>query len=475
MTERTDTPTGHWIDGAVTPAASAETLEVVNPANGEVIAETPAGTPADVDRAVAAARTAFPGWAATAPADRAAVVRRIADGLQARVEEIARVITAEMGAPLSLSRAAQAGFPILVARSFADLAADFDWTEEAGNSLVVREPIGVVGAITPWNFPLQQTMSKVAPALIAGDTVVLKPSEAAPLTARILAEITAEAGLPPGVFNVVYGTGPIVGEAMSAHPDIDMISFTGSTRAGRRISAVAAETVKRVALELGGKGALVILDDADLPEAVEAGLKHVFVNGGQVCGAWPRMLVPRARHDEIVALTVAAAAQYTVGDPNDETTWVGPMASEAHRQKVEGHIERGIADGAKPVFGGLGRPEGLEKGAYVRPTIFTDVDPDSAIAQEEIFGPVLTIIPYRDEDEAVEIANNTMYGLTGGVFGEPGHALAVARRLRAGQVDVNGGEWNPLAPFGGYRQSGNGREFGRLGLEEFLETKAIQR
>lgn len=475
MTERTHTPTGHWINGEVVPAGSAETIAVVNPANGEVVAEIPAGTPADVDHAVAAARAAFPCWAATPPADRAAVMRRIADGLQARVEEIAGLITAEMGAPLTLSRAAQAGFPILVARSFADLAADFDWTEEAGNSLIVHEPIGVVGAITPWNFPLQQTMSKLSPALIAGDTVVLKPSEAAPLTARILAEATAEAGLPAGVFNIVYGTGPVVGEAMSAHPDIDMISFTGSTRVGRRISAVAAETVKRVALELGGKGALVILDDADLPKAVEAGLKRVFINGGQVCGAWPRMLVPQARHDEIVELAIAAAAQYTVGDPSDETTWIGPMASEAHRQKVDGYLERGIADGAKPVFGGPGRPEGLEKGAYVRPTIFTDVDPDSAIAQEEIFGPVLTIIPYRDEDEAVEIADNTMYGLTGGVFGEPEHALAVARRLRAGQVDVNDGEWNPLAPFGGYKQSGNGREFGHLGLKEFLETKAIQR
>ncbi|WP_112623718.1 aldehyde dehydrogenase family protein, partial [Micromonospora saelicesensis] len=334
---------------------------------------------------------------------------------------------------------------------------------------------GVVGAITPWNFPLQQIVSKLAPALLAGNTMVFKPSENAPLTARILAEVAADAGVPAGVFNVVYGTGATVGEAISAHPDIDMISFTGSTRAGQRISAVAAATVKRVALELGGKGANIILDDADLPAAVERGLMMAFSNGGQVCGAWPRMLVPASRQDEVVALAVEAAKQYTVGDPGDEATRIGPMASEAHRQKVVGYIERGITDGARLVFGGPQRPEGLTVGAYVQPTIFADVDPSSAIAQEEIFGPVLTIIPYADEEEAVAIANGTLYGLTSGVFGEPEHALAIARRLRVGQVDVNAGHWNPLAPFGGYKHSGNGREFGRFGLEEFLETKSIQR
>ncbi|MBQ1051273.1 aldehyde dehydrogenase family protein [Micromonospora sp. C51] len=475
MTTNTHTPTGHWINGEVDPAGSVQTITVSNPATGEIVAEVPAGTAAHVDRAVAAARAAFPGWAATPAVERAAVLRRISAGLRERSEEIAAAITAEMGSPLSMSRTAQVGFPIAVADSFATLAEDFEWTEEVGNSLIVREPIGVVGAITPWNFPLQQIVSKLAPALIAGDTVVFKPSEVAPLTARILAEVTAEAGLPAGVFNVVYGTGDVVGEAISAHPDIDMISFTGSTRAGRRISAVAAETVKRVALELGGKGALVILDDADLPRAVETGVMMAFANGGQVCGAWPRMLVPASRQDEVVRLAVAAAAQYPVGDPRDETTRIGPMAYEAHRRKVDSYIERGIADGAKLVFGGPGRPDGLEQGAYVRPTIFAEVDPNSTIAQEEIFGPVLTIIGYADEDEAVEIANGTMYGLTAGVFGEPEHALAVARRLRAGQVDVNGGHWNPYAPFGGYKQSGNGREFGRAGLEEFLETKSIQR
>ncbi|WP_328374092.1 aldehyde dehydrogenase family protein [Micromonospora zamorensis] len=474
MTTSTYAVTGHWIGGE-TVAGSAGTLPVVNPATGEVVAETPAGTADDVDSAVAAARAAFPAWAATTPQHRADVLRRLGAGLAARTEEIAQAITAEMGSPIGMSRTAQVGFPAAVVESVAGLADDFAWTEEVGNSLIVREPIGVVGAITPWNFPLQQIVSKLAPALLAGNTMVFKPSENAPLTARILAEVAAEAGVPAGVFNIVYGTGATVGEAISAHPDIDMISFTGSTRAGQRISSVAAATVKRVALELGGKGANIILDDADLPAAVERGLMMAFSNGGQVCGAWPRMLVPASRQDEVVALAVEAAKQYTVGDPNDEATRIGPMASEAHRQKVVGYIERGSADGARLVFGGPDRPEGLTNGAYVQPTIFADVDPSSAIAQEEIFGPVLTIIPYADEEEAVAIANGTPYGLTSGVFGEPEHALAVARRLRVGQVDVNAGHWNPLAPFGGYKQSGNGREFGRFGLEEFLETKSIQR
>ncbi|GAB1823806.1 aldehyde dehydrogenase family protein [Herbidospora sp. RD11066] len=449
------------------------TIPVFNPATGDVIAEVPAGTAADVDRAVATARAALPAWSATDPLERAAIVGRIGEGLLARTDEIAALITAEMGAPIGLSRTAQIQFPVAVAQSFAALAETFAWTEELGTSLIVREPIGVVGAITPWNFPLQQIVSKLAPALVAGDTVVWKPSEIAPLTARVLLEVAAEAGLPAGVFSVVYGTGEVVGEAISAHPDIDMISFTGSTRAGRRIGAVAAATVKRVALELGGKGANVILPGADLDVAVPTGVAMAFTNGGQVCGSWPRLLVPADLQDEIVARAVAVAEGYTVGDPLAETTMIGPMASEAHREKVHGYIERGLADGARLVFGGPGRP--FEKGAYVHPTIFADVDPTSAIAQEEIFGPVLTIIPYESVEEAVAIANGTAYGLTSGVFGPPDEAQAVALRIRAGQVDVNGGHWNPLAPFGGYGQSGNGREFGRFGLEEFLETKSIQR
>nr|WP_240777382.1 aldehyde dehydrogenase family protein [Nonomuraea basaltis] len=449
-------------------------IDVVNPATGEVIAQVPDGTTADVDQAVAAATAAFPGWAATDPAERGRVVGRIADGLRSRAEEIATTITREMGAPITLSRTAQAAFPVAVAASFAALAPTFDWTERIGNSLVVREPIGVVGAITPWNFPLQQIVSKLAPALLAGNTMVFKPSEIAPLTAAILAEVAAEAGLPAGVFNIVHGTGPAVGAAIAAHPGIDMVSFTGSTRAGRQVSAAASETVKRVTLELGGKSANIILDDAGFPEAVARGVAMAFPNGGQVCGAWSRMLVPASRQEEAVELAVAAAATYVVGDPTDEATHIGPMASEQHRQRVNGYIERGIADGARLVFGGRGKPAGLDGGAYVRPTIFADVAADAVIAQEEIFGPVLTIIPYSGDDQAVEIANSTMYGLTGAVSGSHDRAMAIARRLRTGQVDVNGADWNVLAPFGGYKQSGNGREFGRHGLEEYLETKSIQ-
>jgi aldehyde dehydrogenase (NAD+) len=463
----------HWIDGRPV-SADGPVIDVVNPATGAVIAAIPAGTAADVDRAVVAATAAFPGWAATEPAERAAVLRRIGAGLQNRNEDIATTITAEMGAPIQFSRMAQAGLPIMVTAMTAELADGFPWTEEIANSLIVREPVGVVGAITPWNFPLQQLVTKVVPALLAGNTVVLKPSEVAPLTARIFAEVAAEAGLPAGVFNIVHGTGPVVGEAIAAHPGIDMVSFTGSTRAGKRVAEVASQSVKRVALELGGKSANVILRGADLKDAVGRGLAGAWTNSGQVCGAWSRMLVPADLHDEVVALALAAAAEYTVGDPADDSTRLGPVVSEAQRARVTGFIERGIADGATLVTGGPERVEGLT-GTYVRPTIFAGVDPDSAIAQEEIFGPVLVIIPYTDDDHAVAIANSTVYGLNGAVFGEPEHALAVARRMRAGQIDVNGARMNLLAPFGGYKQSGNGREMGRFGLEEFLEVKAIQR
>ncbi|MGI8816939.1 MAG: aldehyde dehydrogenase family protein [Pseudonocardia sp.] len=466
--------TDHWIGGAAA-AGSGGHIEVINPATGEVIAAVPAGTAADVDRAVAAASAAFPGWAATDVAERAAVIGRIADGLKARAEEIAASITAEMGSPISFARMVQVGLPMWVCAGMAALARDFEWSEEIGNSLVVREPIGVVGAITPWNYPLHQVVAKVAPALLAGNTVVLKPTEVAPLTAGILAEITREAGLPAGVFNVVHGTGPVVGEAIAAHPGVDMVSFTGSTLAGKRVSVVASDTVKRVTLELGGKSANLVLADADLGKAVTIGLANAFINGGQTCTAWTRMLVPAARHDEVVELAVAAAAKYTVGDPTDESTRIGPMSSTAQQQRVNGYIERGIADGASLACGGPGLLEGLEQGAYVKATIFAGVDPNAAIAQEEIFGPVLSVIPYADEEQAVDIANSTIYGLAGAVFGEPDHALAVARRLRAGQVDVNGGAFNLSAPFGGYKQSGNGRELGRFGLEEFLEVKSIQR
>ncbi|MGQ0572576.1 MAG: aldehyde dehydrogenase family protein [Pseudonocardia sp.] len=466
--------TGHWINGE-RDDGGAERIEVVNPATEEVLAAIPAGTSADVDRAVAAARAAFPAWSDTPVQERAAVVSRLSDGLKARRDEIAATITAEMGSPTTFAQKVQATMPRATSAGVARLADGFAWTEEIGNSLVVREPVGVVGAITPWNYPLHQIVAKVAPALLAGCTVVLKPSEIAPLTAGILAEIAAEAGVPAGAYNVVHGYGPTVGEAMAAHPGIDMMSFTGSARAGRRVSEVAAATIKRVALELGGKSANVVLPDADLGAAVKLGVAQCFINGGQTCSAWTRMLVPADLHDQAVELAVAAAARYTVGDPTDETTRIGPMASAAQQQRVAGYLEQGVAGGATVAFGGPGPVDGLERGYYVHPTVFAGVAPDAVIAQEEIFGPVLSVIPYSGEDEAVEIANSTVYGLAGAVFGEPEHAMAVARRLRTGQVDVNGGAFNPLAPFGGYRQSGNGRELGRFGLEEFCEVKSIQR
>ncbi|MFI6079682.1 aldehyde dehydrogenase family protein [Streptomyces sp. NPDC051217] len=472
--ERSLPAPAHWIDGRAIPF-DGPVIEVVNPATGAVIATVPEGTAGDVDRAVVAATAAFPAWAATNPAERAAVMRSIAAGLKARSEEIAVAISTEMGAPISLARWGQAAMPIMSTEAIASVESDFPWSEEIANSLILREPIGVVAAITPWNFPLQQVVTKVVPALLAGNTVVLKPSELAPLSARIFAEVAAEAGLPAGVFNVVHGTGPVVGEALAGHPAVDMVSLTGSTSAGKRVAAVASGTVKRVALELGGKSAAVILPDADLKDAVTRGLASAWTNSGQVCGAYTRMLVPAELHDQVVDLLREAAGEYTTGDPTDENTRLGPLASEAQRTRVAAYIERGVADGATLVVGGPLRPVGLSTGAYVKPTIFANVEPDSVIAQEEIFGPVLAVIPYTDDDHAVRIANSTIYGLNGAVFGETEHALAIAKRMRTGQVDINGGQFNPLAPFGGYKQSGNGREYGRFGLEEFLETKAIQR
>ncbi|MFI6369067.1 aldehyde dehydrogenase family protein [Nocardia sp. NPDC050630] len=464
----------HWIDGRPIPS-SGERIEVVNPATGAVIGTVPVGTAEDVDAAVRAAQAAFPAWSATSLVDRAKIVERISEGFSARVERIAQSVTAEMGSPIAFSRAVQAAFPVAVSATFAAIARDFAWEEEIGNSLVIREPIGVVGAITPWNFPLHQIVAKVAPAIVAGNTVVVKPSEVAPLTAEILAEVVVEAGLPAGVLNIVHGTGAQVGEAIARHPGVDMVSFTGSTAAGKRVSVVASDTVKRVALELGGKSASVVLASADIEEAARAGLAGAWLNSGQTCAAWTRMLVPAAHHDRMVEALVAAAAAHPVGNPTDEATVIGPMSSELQRQRVTGYIERGIADGARLALGGPSPVSGLGKGAYVQPTIFADVDSYSVIAQEEIFGPVLSVIPYGSEAEAVEIANNTVYGLSGAVFGDPDQALRIARKLRTGQVSVNDGQFNVLAPFGGYKQSGNGREFGRYGLEEFLETKAVQR
>ncbi len=464
-----------FVDGQWVSAAGRAPIPVVNPATEEQIASVPAGTEEDLDRAVAAARRAFQGWASTSPDERAALLSAAADALEARTEEVAALITSEMGTPLGFSKAVQVGNPVKVLRSYAQILAEYSFEEQVANSLVVKEPIGVVGAITPWNYPLHQVVAKVAAALAAGCTVVLKPSEVAPLSAFALAEVFDSVGLPAGVFNLVTGLGPVVGEAIAAHPDIDMVSFTGSTAAGKRVMSVASASVKKVSLELGGKSAFVVLDDADLAKAVKVGLANCFINGGQTCTAWTRMLVPADKHDEALGLIREAAAKYPVGEPTDESTRVGPLANANQYKKVVGYIEQAVADGAFVVVGGAARPEGLDKGYYVRPTVLAGVTPGSRIEQEEVFGPVLAVIPYATEDEAVEIANGTPYGLSGGVFsGDQDRAVAVARRMRTGMVDVNGGRFNPLAPFGGYKQSGNGRELGEYGLEEFLEVKSLQ-
>jgi aldehyde dehydrogenase (NAD+) len=450
-------------------------IEVINPTTEVVIGSVAAGTPADVDAAVAAALGAFPAWSATSVDERAKVVRRIAEGLAARTDELAATMTAEMGTPLMFATKVQVPNPVGIANGIADVLEQgyFDG-EEIGNSLVLREPIGVVAAITPWNFPLQQMVAKIVPALAAGNTVVLKPSELAPLTANLLAATVADAGVPAGVFTLVHGTGPVVGEALVSHPDVDMVSFTGSTNAGRRVSALAAETVKRVALELGGKSACVVLDDADLGKAVKIGVANAFMNNGQACSAWTRLLVPASRHDEALSLAAAAAAKYQSADPASPTTRIGPAVSAAQRDRVVGYIRSGVEEGATLAIGGPDAP--LPTGYYVAPTVFGNVTTDMKIAQEEIFGPVLSVMPYTDEDDAVRIANATIYGLGGAVFSaSTDRAMAVAKRLRTGQVDINGGHFNTSAPFGGYRQSGNGREFGKYGLDEFCEVKSIQR
>jgi aldehyde dehydrogenase (NAD+) len=464
-----------YIDGAWIPPTGTGTIDVVNSTTEEVIGRIPEGTPEDVDKAVAAAGAAFVKWSQVPVEERSKYIQRIAEALQARSEEIAQVIAQEVGMPLTLSQIIQAGLPTLTFSSTAQIAESFPFEEQIGNSLVVREPVGVVGCITPWNYPLHQIANKVAPALAAGCTVVVKPSEVAPLNAFILAETIHEIGLPAGVFNLVTGYGPVVGEAIASHPKVDMVSFTGSTRAGKRVSELASQTVKRVALELGGKSPNIILDDADLETAVSKGIDDCYLNSGQTCSALTRMLVPRAKLAEAEQIAVKAAESYTAGDPFQPTTRLGPLVSETQLKRVRDYIQKGIDEGAKLLTGGVEPPEGLDHGYFVRPTVFSDVDSKMAIAQEEIFGPVLAIIPYDTEDEAIAIANDTIYGLAGGVWsGDVERAKKVARRIRTGQVQINAGAFNPLAPFGGFKQSGNSRELGKYGLEEFLEVKSLQ-
>ncbi|MFE5484839.1 aldehyde dehydrogenase family protein [Streptomyces sp. NPDC056527] len=455
-----------YIGGEWRPAASTDTIPVVNPADEQVIGHVPAGTAEDVDAAVHAARAAFRGWAATPPAERAKLIGALRDALAARAEEIAATVTAELGAPPQFAAAVHAGLPIAVAGTYADLAAAHPFEEKVGNSTVYSEPVGVVGAITPWNYPLHQIVAKVAPALAAGCTVVLKPAEDTPLTAQLFAEAVHASGIPAGVFNLVTGLGPVAGQALAEHEGVDLVSFTGSTAVGKRIGALAGGAVKRVALELGGKSANVILPSADLGKAVAVGIANVMANSGQTCSAWTRMLVPTDRYDEAVALAAEAVKKYVPGDR------VGPLVNARQQQRVRGYIEKGVEEGARIVAGGPEAPR--ETGYYVSPTVFADVTPDMTIAQEEIFGPVVSILRYEDEEDALAIANGTVYGLAGAVWGESEEAVAFARRMDTGQVDINGGRFNPLAPFGGYKQSGVGRELGAHGLSEYLQTKSLQ-
>ena len=463
-----------YVNGKWTPSAGDGSIDVVNPSNEAVIGSVPDGTAADVDAAIAAAKAAFPEWSGRSLEDRLGFIEKLGAGLAARAEEIGALISSEVGMPATLSTMIQAGMPAATTAGVPETARNFDFEETISRSLVTREPVGVVGCITPWNYPLHQIMAKVAPAMAVGCTVVLKPSEVAPLNAFVLAEIIDELGFPAGVFNLVSGVGPVVGEAIAAHPDVDMVSFTGSTRAGTRVAEVAATNVTKVHQELGGKSANIVLDDADFDKAIPSAVGAAYLNSGQTCSALTRLLVPAERMDEAAELAAATAAGFTVGPADDACSRLGPLVSQAQWDRVQGYIQTGIDEGATLVTGGTGKPDGLDAGYYVKPTVFADVDNSMTIAQEEIFGPVLSIIGYEDEEDAIRIANDSEYGLSGGVWSSDNdRAIAVAKRLRTGQVDMNGSFLNTDAPFGGYKKSGNGRELGRYGLAEFLEAKQI--
>ena len=465
----------HYYDGAWQASSGTETVAVISSSTEAEVARVPRGTAADVDKAVKAARCGFETWRRLSVEDRAQWLEKLAAAMKTRVPQLAEAISHEVGTALGYATKVQVEFPIMMIGMNAKFIREAKLEEELGNSLVIKEPVGVVGCITPWNYPLHQIVCKIAPALAAGCTIVLKPAEMAPVSAFMLAEAAHEIGLPAGVLNIVSGSGRVVGEAIVAHPDVDMVSFTGSLQAGRRIASVAGDGIKKVCLELGGKSAFVVLDDAPFDKAIAAGVNNCMQNSGQTCSAWTRMLVPRARHDEAVELAKAQLAKLTLGDPFDQNTRLGPLASAGQRDSVLEFIEQGKKEGATLVAGG-GRPAETAKGFYVEPTIFANVDNKMGIAQEEIFGPVLVIIPYDTEADAVAIANDSPYGLAGGVWaGTPERALAVAKQLRTGQVDINGGRFNVLAPFGGYKKSGIGREIGPLALEEFFQLKSIQR
>jgi acyl-CoA reductase-like NAD-dependent aldehyde dehydrogenase len=466
---------GNWIDGRISPASSTEDIAVENPASEEVIGHVAAGDASDVDRAVQAASNAFPSWRDTPLDERVALLTRLCDVLDEDRPQLAALITAEVGAPVAIAGPAHVGLTAEILRAFVKLASEFEFRTNAGAATVFHEPVGVAGCITPWNLPLILIAQKLGAALVTGCTTVFKPSELTPFSALRLGECMAEAGYPAGVFNVVTGYGPSTGEALVSHPLVRKVSFTGSTRAGRRVAALAAEQVKRVSLELGGKSANIVLHDGDLPQAVAIGTHQACFNAGQSCIAWSRLLVPAGRLAEATDLAAAALGEMTVGDPADPDTDIGPLVSAQAAERVRGYIAKGIDEGARVAVGGPDRPEHLPRGHFVRPTVLTDVRPDMVVAQEEIFGPVLCVIPYRDESEAVAIANGTPYGLHGAVWSrDEERAQAVARQLETGMVNVNGYGFDPLAPFGGYKQSGVGREMGIAGLHEFLEIKTVQ-
>ena len=463
-----------YIDGQWVDPAEPKTLDVINPATEEAVARISLGGQADVDRAVAAAKAAFVSFSQSSKEERLELLQKIVGAYQARMDDMAATITLEMGAPAWLAKAAQAPAGLAHFANIVEVLKDYEFSEQKGSTLILKEPVGVCGFITPWNWPVNQIACKVAPALAAGCTMVLKPSEVAPLSGLLLAEILHEAGVPAGVFNLVNGDGPTVGAAISAHPDIDMVSFTGSTRAGREVAKAGADSIKRVAQELGGKSANIILDDADLEKAVSSGVQACFMNSGQSCNAPTRMFVPADRHEEALAIARATAEATSVAPPDAEGMNIGPVVSEVQFNKIQGLIEKGIEEGAQLVAGGPGKPEGLDTGYYVRPTVFGGVDNNMTVAREEIFGPVLSILPYESEEEAVRLANDTVYGLSGYVqSGDPERARKVAAQLRTGNVHINGARPDFNAPFGGYKQSGNGREWGEFGFEEFLEVKAV--